>query len=503
MRTARRRWRGRLDALEARTLLATGPIRVGVLGDSLSDEYEFYAPDRTAGQNWVEQLATQRSSQVDFGAFSTTSRGETRNQGYAQNWARSGAVATIATNPTNPYDPPYELANELTGGYPDAAHRGLLNQPGGLSNVDAVVLLIGGNDFKNEILATLGDPTPGNFLGNLFTAEARVVAGVTSAIQQIRAADATIPIVLASTPDPGKTALLRNLFFGALPANEAQEALNVITAFVNQTDTQLQQLAQQSGAWFLDTNDLLAAFLANPVIEGHYIDPFQGGPEYTNFFVGDDFHPGTIGQGILANAIVARLNEAFPDRPIAPFSDAEILATARSAQPVTTATIATSTGAVLPGQPVTFTVTVPTFPSFTSATNEGTFPAPTGVVQFLDASAGNRPLGFATLRPGAAGGTATLTTTALPVGIHRITAAYGGDGVYPAAALPAQTVLVGSRRQVRLFSMIVAYENRIEQQITPPRLARWTRWLDRGVAPRKVFRAILHQAAHPRPTAVG
>ena len=30
---------------------------VGVLGDSYSDEYRFYPPDRSTSQNWVEILA--------------------------------------------------------------------------------------------------------------------------------------------------------------------------------------------------------------------------------------------------------------------------------------------------------------------------------------------------------------------------------------------------------------------------------------------------------------
>ena len=92
-RTQRWRCLPHLEAMEDRTLLATSPIRIGSLGDSLTDEYQFYPPDRTAAQNWVEILSTLLPSQVSFGAFSTTSRGETRNQGYAQDWARSGATA--------------------------------------------------------------------------------------------------------------------------------------------------------------------------------------------------------------------------------------------------------------------------------------------------------------------------------------------------------------------------------------------------------------------------
>ena len=63
---------------------------IGVIGDSYSDEYQFYAPDRSTARNWVEILAATRK--LDFGSFSIAPRGEPRNQGYAYNWARSDAT---------------------------------------------------------------------------------------------------------------------------------------------------------------------------------------------------------------------------------------------------------------------------------------------------------------------------------------------------------------------------------------------------------------------------
>src|SRR3954466_10179274 len=69
---------------------AESPGGIGVLGDSYSDEYQFYPPDRTTARNWVEILSELRG--LDFGPFSTTSRGEPRNQGFAYNWARSDAT---------------------------------------------------------------------------------------------------------------------------------------------------------------------------------------------------------------------------------------------------------------------------------------------------------------------------------------------------------------------------------------------------------------------------
>ena len=64
---------------------ATTLVSVGALGDSYTDEYRFYRPDQSKARNWVEILAD--THRVSFGAFTTTSRGEPRDQGFAQNWA--------------------------------------------------------------------------------------------------------------------------------------------------------------------------------------------------------------------------------------------------------------------------------------------------------------------------------------------------------------------------------------------------------------------------------
>src|SRR5436189_6373933 len=73
------------------------PGGIGVIGDSYSDEYEFYPPDRSTARNWVEILAATRG--MDFGPYSRASRGEPRNMGFAYNWARSCATTddVIAT----------------------------------------------------------------------------------------------------------------------------------------------------------------------------------------------------------------------------------------------------------------------------------------------------------------------------------------------------------------------------------------------------------------------
>src|SRR5262245_11912339 len=61
-----------IQSLEQRRLLSSTVHfdGVGVIGDSYSDEYHFYPPDRSTAANWVEQL--QQDSRVDFGRYFKT-----------------------------------------------------------------------------------------------------------------------------------------------------------------------------------------------------------------------------------------------------------------------------------------------------------------------------------------------------------------------------------------------------------------------------------------------
>src|SRR6476646_7279628 len=124
----------RLTALVIALLTPLAPARagwrggIGVLGDSYSDEYQFYPPHRSTARNWVEILAATRG--LNFGRFSTQSRGEPRNQGYESNWARSDATTDelIATG----------------------QHLGVAEQAA-RCEVGLVVIYIGGNDFINAL----------------------------------------------------------------------------------------------------------------------------------------------------------------------------------------------------------------------------------------------------------------------------------------------------------------------------------------------------------------
>jgi hypothetical protein len=95
------------------------------------------------------------------------------------------------------------------------------------------------------------------------------------------------------------------------------------------------------------------------------------------------------------------------------------------ANPQTVTTVASSANPAVFGQPVTLTATV-----------SNALATPTGTVDFVDTTTGT-PLGSATL----ANGTASVTTAALSVGAHTITATYrGGTGFACSSGSLGQTV---------------------------------------------------------------
>src|SRR4051794_25646180 len=144
---------------------------IGVLGDSYSDEYQFYPPDRSTARNWVEILAETRG--LNFGRFSAEGRGEPRNGGYEYNWARSDATTETL----------------ISAGQ----HTGLAAQVA-RGEVDLVIVFIGGNDFINALHA----PDPACALGKVLP---RALANFRDAVETIRGANPRVRLLLATVPD--------------------------------------------------------------------------------------------------------------------------------------------------------------------------------------------------------------------------------------------------------------------------------------------------------------
>lgn len=174
------------------------------IGDSQADEYLGFS--NKAGYNWLEQLARVRG--LDFGAYEADPavRGEPRNDGYENNWARSAASVT---SPTYAEVLPWaELCLGWEGGpCTGEAHRletitHFSTQVEGLAaqvsagKVQVIVLMMGHNDFliyRDFLGGTFDDP--------LFDrVSADVISGLASAVDTLQAAG---PVMIVAARIPG------------------------------------------------------------------------------------------------------------------------------------------------------------------------------------------------------------------------------------------------------------------------------------------------------------
>jgi lysophospholipase L1-like esterase len=283
------------------TALAQGPGGIGVLGDSYSDEYQFYPPDRSTAKNWVEILAKSRG--LNFGRFSSQSRGEPRNQGFEYNWARSDATSDdlIATG----------------------QHTGLAAQVRS-GEVGLVWVFIGGNDFINAFKSR----QPLDALRSLLP---RAMANYRTVWQTMLDASPDVRLVLVTVPD------IRNLPEFAGPLREGKIPLEVADAFttaIERYNSQIRWLALGNRRVALQDLDL-GVKIANAVSldytpgAGVRLDRRIASNDPRHFFLADTRHPGTIGQALLAQMFIDTVNARFRFG-IAPLTDPEIRQTALS-----------------------------------------------------------------------------------------------------------------------------------------------------------------------------
>ena len=300
-----------VEPLESRRLSAAHQLlRIGVMGDSYSDEYKYYPPDRSHAQNWVQQLA--HNSRASFGALSTRSRGTPRNQGYAEDWALSGATSA---------DLPIQ-----TGGLTAEAAAG---------KVDVVTLLIGGNDFLNLLEGAATDPSAdASTLTSIQSTAQTVTTNIRTAVDTILAASPTVKVVIATLPPVSKLPLIAEA--------EALEALAGNTeaaALVTAADTGEAQVNSAITAFattstriaIADFAGVAAAFDAPTYTIGKFtLNATVPGDTPRHLFLADGIHPGTVAQGLLANTFVNAIDSSFGEK-IKPLTTHQILVDARLA----------------------------------------------------------------------------------------------------------------------------------------------------------------------------
>ncbi|MDR3632725.1 MAG: GDSL-type esterase/lipase family protein [Isosphaeraceae bacterium] len=274
---------------------------IGVMGDSFSDEYQFYPPDRTAGRNWVEILAATRH--LNFGRFSASARPEPRNQGYEFNWARSNATT-----------------GELLA---QGQHTGLAAQVAA-GHVSIVVAFIGGNDF----IGALRSPDP---CGTVASREEQARENVTRALTTILRASPHVRLLVGTVPE------LRDMpeFREAVATGKiSRESMDAVADAIRRYNAYLRAFAAREKR--VAIIDLYLVTRLGRSLSGRYVnaggralDRFHSGNDDEHFFLADGRHVGTIGQGMLAKLIVDTFNDRFRTG-IPPLTIHEIVDFARS-----------------------------------------------------------------------------------------------------------------------------------------------------------------------------
>ena len=284
-------------------------VKLGVLGDSLSDEYEEESYGSYA-ENWVEQLVLYRG--IDIGPTASQagqpngSWGEPRRTGYEYNWARAGATTDTLLS--------------------DGQHSGLAGQVAS-QGITHAVMAIGANDFAPGSAAYNGI-----YFGTWSSSQ--IDAYVNQRLANVDAAlDTVLPtgvkLVLLSFPDYGVTPTVK--FFYPDPAKR-----QLVSDVIQQVNTGIDGIAQTRQ---LPLADLFGASLAifgphgssnstltlgNVDIDLLAFDTSAGGNP-TAGFVDDGIHPNTTLQGVMANTFLEALNAGYAANLLL-FSEQEILA---------------------------------------------------------------------------------------------------------------------------------------------------------------------------------
>ena len=279
---------GDVEVLEARVAMSHAP-RFGSIGDSLSDEYRFYPPDRSAARNWVEILAATRP--VDFGAYTTTNRGLPRQQGFGHDWALSGATTQDV------------VTGQLAGMAAQVSS----------GKVEYVSVNMGTNDFLGLAIATAEAsplPTPAQFAANVAIVTAQATANLDLTVNTLLAASPSARVIVATLPDLREIPLVAQ--YESIPAVQtAAEAIANAEATYNDHIRAVAQ-AHPGRVAVADIAAEASSFLSGPATTrafgGTTVRLTKSGRDYRDFTLGDQIHPGTIGQGLIANAEIGAAN---------------------------------------------------------------------------------------------------------------------------------------------------------------------------------------------------
>lgn len=305
-------------------------VRIGVIGDSLSDEYQGVA-SKLPGLTWTEQLHAVK--RVSFGGFEANPsvRGEPRNDGNSRNWARFGQAAlspqwSDLTNDTRvPASQRTDPRLQTIGAF-DVQINGLAKQIT-KGKVDVAFVWIGHNDlFIRQYIGYDQDGGQQAFAGALITkiilAASTLRAAATQDPSQVKTKVAIIGLAgSASALNPSLSAAAMSAGIPYIDSfNTAVSAIvneQAMTGSYDVGGTAVQPFTIVLSPFSATPKVASLADLANPGTGPCGFNPATNGigcatPAYAGPFSHyDGVHPNTLYQGVNANQIVTDTNTAF------------------------------------------------------------------------------------------------------------------------------------------------------------------------------------------------
>ena len=181
------------------------------------------------------------------------------------------------------------------------------------------LIVIGGDDFR-DIATGAVDPQQ---------AAAAGLTNTVTAIRTLEAANPNLRLLVANVPDITKTPGAR---VAVAQDPSLAPRLAQLSGLVSVYDAELAgQFAGDDRAAVVDINGLFGTILSDPrqVFPGEPLDTQTPGKDPSHLFV-DPIHPGTIGQGFIANAFIDAIDTKFGGH-VRRLSPTEILAAADQA----------------------------------------------------------------------------------------------------------------------------------------------------------------------------
>jgi hypothetical protein len=305
-------------------------VRIGVIGDSLSDEYQG-AVSALPGLTWTEQVQAGARISLGINEDDPSVRGEPRNDGYSLNWARFGQAALgIQWNQlTNDLRVPITLRTDprlQAIGSLDAQISGLASQIAA-GEVDVALVWVGHNDlFIRQYIGYEQDGGQqaffGALIGRIVSAAITLRTAASADPNDIKAKVAIIGLAgAAAALNPSLSAAAASVGIAYIdPFNTVANAIvneQATTGFYDVGGTPLQPFTIVLSPFSATPKDGSLAALAFPGTGPCGFNPVTNGigcatPAYAEAFRHyDAVHPNTLYMGVIGNQILSDVNATW------------------------------------------------------------------------------------------------------------------------------------------------------------------------------------------------